>query len=126
MRCFDILLAKIYHDILDHMADDQLLIKITQILESRFAEVQQSIADVKTELQGSIDRVSEQLGPIKTEMQGMQTELQDHGKSLKYLKKKVNRMDKTLDIVVGRYDERIVKNANDIRDIQFRLGMTKN
>jgi archaellum component FlaC len=108
------------------MADDQLLIKITQILESRFAEVQQSIADVKTELQGSIDGVSEQLGPIKTEIQSMQTELQDHGKSLKYLKKKVNRMDKTLDIVVGRYDERIVKNANDIRDIQFRLGMTKN
>jgi hypothetical protein len=47
-------------------------------------------------------------------------------KTLKYLKKKVNRMDKTLDIVARTYDQRIVANTRDIAGIKTHLGLSAN
>ena len=62
-------------------------------------------------------KFEEKLEPIKQE-------LAVHSKTLKYLKKKVNRMDKTLDIVARTYDQRIIVNAKDIERINDHLGLS--
>ncbi len=46
------------------------------------------------------EKLEEKLEPIKIEQQAQ-------SKTLKYLKIKVNRIDKTVDIIGGTYDERI-------------------
>jgi archaellum component FlaC len=65
-------------------------------------------------------KLEEKLEPIKAELHA-------HSKALKDIKSKVNRMDKTLNIVAVRYDERITKNSRDIHTIKNHLGLsTKN
>lgn len=54
--------------------------------------------------------VDEKLEPVK--------------KDIKYLKKKVNRIDKTLDLVVKKYDEEDVRVQKRVKRIETHLGLT--
>ena len=63
------------------------------------------------------------LNKHSTILQSHSTILNEHGKSLKCLKTKVNRLNKTVDIVVGTYDERIVKNSREIDKIKKHVKL---
>lgn len=54
--------------------------------------------------------IDEKLEPIK--------------KDLKYLKKKVNRIDKTVSLTVKNYDERDVKLERRVKRIETHIGLT--
>ena len=72
---------------------------------------------VKEEVEQVLEqKLEEKLAPIKTE-------LQEHGKTLHYLKKKVNRIDKTVDIIGRTYDTSISENSRDIRRIKEHLKL---
>ena len=58
---------------------------------------------------------------IKQGTESIRTEQQDQGKTLKYLKGKVNKIAKTVDIIGRRYDERIVENWREIDKIKHFL-----
>ena len=61
-------------------------------------------------------KLDEKLEPIKQK-------LDEHSKTLKYLKTKVNRLNKTVDIIGGTYDERIVKNSREIDKIKKHIKL---
>ncbi len=50
--------------------------------------------------------------------------LETNGKTLKYLKNKVNRIAKTVDIIGRTYDENIVENSREIIRIKDHLGIS--
>ena len=70
--------------------------------------------------------IDQKLEPIKHEQQKQGAEQQKQGAeqtnqrtTLQYLKKKVNKIEKTVDIIGRTYDERITKNTRDIEKIKI-------
>ena len=61
--------------------------------------------------------VASQLEPVKA------TQL-EHSKDLKSLKSKVKSIDKTLNMTIKFFDERIVENAREISHIKSHLDLT--
>jgi RNase H-fold protein (predicted Holliday junction resolvase) len=53
----------------------------------------------------------------------VKTTQQEHSSDLKSLKGKVNRIDKTLNITIRTFDERIVSNTREIDLIKGHLGL---
>jgi len=62
------------------------------------------------------EKLEQKLAPIKAE-------LQSHGKTLKYLKNKVNTIDKTVDVIGRTFDKRIVQNTREINRIKDHVGL---
>ena len=92
----------------------------------------------KNDLQAIGELLDEKLEPVKVEQQAQGKILQEHseilqehseilnghGKTLKSLKSKVSKIDKTLDIVAKTYDERIVESQRAIKRINDHLGLS--
>ena len=71
-------------------------------------------------------KLDEKLSPISVKLQDLSDEQQKQGAeqtnqrtTLQYLKKKVNKIEKTVDIIGRTYDERITKNTRDIEKIKI-------
>lgn len=65
-------------------------------------------------------KFQEKLSPIYAQ-------LDEHSESLKYIKTKLNKTAKTVDIIARVFDERIVQNMKDIQLIKSHIGLpTKN
>ena len=63
--------------------------------------------------------IDQKLEPIKHEQQKQGAEQMNQRTTLQYLKKKVNKIEKTVDIIGRTYDERITKNTRDIEKIKI-------
>lgn len=62
------------------------------------------------------EKFDEKLAPIHKQ-------LNEHSRSLKYIKTKLNKTAKTVDIMARVFDERIVQNMKDIKLIKTHLGL---
>jgi len=76
----------------------------------------------KTDLNQIREVVHEEVDTIVDEK--LDKRLEPIRKDLKYLKKKVNRIDKTVNLIVRNYDEADVKLERRVRKIENHIGLT--
>lgn len=77
----------------------------------------------KTDLNHIGNVIEEKLEPIREDVLGLKQGVDDLQKDMKYLKKKINRIDKTVSLVVKNYDEEDVKLARRVRKIEQHLAL---
>lgn len=77
----------------------------------------------KTDLNQIGNVIDKRLEPIREDVLGLRQGVGDLQKDMKYLRKKVNRIDKTVSLTVKNYDEGDVKLERRIRRIEQHLAL---
>lgn len=102
------------------MTDKQLLESINQIVASQLEPIK-STQQQHSRILGENTKILGEHGRILGEHSRI---LGENSKNIKSLKGSVKKIDKTLDIVIRTFDERIVTNTRDIDHIKTSLGMS--
>lgn len=116
------------------MTDDQLINKLRTVVRE---EVEAETKKTERDSFFSSARLGTQMSDIKNSLKDLkisnsrlekgqgkiEAEGQAQGKTLKYIKNKLNKTATTVDIIGLRYDERIVENERRIDRIDDHLGL---
>ncbi|MGH7203753.1 MAG: hypothetical protein ACREHC_04900 [Candidatus Levyibacteriota bacterium] len=133
------------------MSDEQLLKNITKIIDKQFAKQLEPIEQKQEEIVAQINLSDSRLQYIEVTHRGLlrqfeglektyksldqkqqdilldlkyiEVEQQAQGENLKYLRSKTNKINKIVDYIAKRFDERIVQNMRDIALIKHHIGL---